>query len=279
MHSRDRLEQAFVLHRRDYANTSLLIEVFSGPSGRFAAIAKGAKRGRSPTAVLLQPFTPLWLSWSGRGEVRTLARVEAAGAALTLPGKAVYCGFYLNELLMRLLGRHDPHEDLFAFYHAALARLALGTDLEAPLRQFELRLLQDTGYALDLEREWDTGRPVVAGRRYRYEPERGMRAATSPEEGLTVSGEALLALAAGEALSGVPAREARGLMRAALAPYLGPRPLRSRELFQQSGGASKAPPLHELNNEDQSSTNERKSSEPSSRQDAGTLGQGRYPAG
>jgi DNA repair protein RecO (recombination protein O) len=238
MHSRDQLQQAFVLHRRDYANTSLLLELFSGPHGRFPAIAKGAKRGRSPNAVLLQPFTPLWLSWSGRGEVRTLARVEAAGAALTLTGKALFCGFYLNELLMRLLGRNDPHEDLFAFYHAALAQLAQGTDLDGPLRQFELRLLQDTGYALDLEREWDTGQAIVPGRRYVYDQERGMRAAGGPDDGPQVCGEALLALAAGELLAGSLAREARGLMRAALAPYLGPRPLRSRELFRQAGGAS-----------------------------------------
>jgi DNA repair protein RecO (recombination protein O) len=245
LHSRDRLEQAFVLHRRDYANTSLLLEIFSGTHGRFPAIAKGAKRGRAPPAVLLQPFTPLWLSWSGRGEVRTLARVEAAGGALNLPGKALFCGFYLNELLMRLVGRNDPQQDLFAFYHAALTRLAQGADLDSPLRQFELRLLQDAGYALDLEQEWDTRRAVAAGRTYVYEPERGMRAAAGSEEGPTVGGETLLALAAGRALSGAAAREARGLLRAALAPYLGTRPLKSRELFQQWGGASATEPVRE----------------------------------
>lgn len=245
MHSRDRLEQAFVLHRRDYANTSLLLEVFSGAHGRFPAIAKGAKRGRAPSAVLLQPFTPLWLSWSGRGEVRTLARVEAAGSALALPGKALFCGFYLNELLMRLLARNDPHEDLFAFYCAALFRLARGADLDTPLRQFELRLLQDAGYALDLEREWDTGRPLAADRRYVYESERGMRAADGSEEGPTAFGETLLALAAGNPLTGSAAREARGLMRAALAPYLGARPLKSRELFQHWGGTSGTQSVHE----------------------------------
>jgi len=238
MHSRDRLQQAFVLHRRDYANTSLLLEVFSGTQGRFPAIAKGAKRGRAPSAVLLQPFTPLWLSWSGRGEVRTLARVEAAGGALVLPGKALFCGFYLNELLMRLLARNDPHEDLFAFYHAALTRLAQGTDLDSPLRQFELCLLQDAGYALDLEREWDTRQPVVAGRTYAYEPERGIRAAGRSEEGPTARGETLLALASGNPQTGSAAREARDLMRAALAPYLGTRPLKSRELFQHWSGTS-----------------------------------------
>jgi DNA repair protein RecO (recombination protein O) len=242
MHSRDRLEKAFVLHRRCYSNTSLLLEIFSSAHGRFPAIAKGAKRGRAPTAVLLQPFTPLWLSWSGRGEVRTLARVEAAGGSLTLAGKGLYCGFYLNELVMRLLGRNDPQEDLFAFYHAALTRLAQGTDLDGPLRQFELRLLQDAGYALDLEREWDTRQPVAAHGRYVYEPERGVRAA-GPDEGGLVCGETLLALAAGEPLTGALAREARGLMRSALAPYLGPRPLRSRELFLQGTEAPGSRPV------------------------------------
>jgi DNA repair protein RecO (recombination protein O) len=237
MHSRDRLEQAFVLHRRDYANTSLLLEVFSGAHGRFPVIAKGAKRGRTPAAAVLQPFIPLWLSWTGRGEVRTLARAETAGNALALSGKALFCGFYLNELLMRLLGRNDPHESLFAFYHAALSRLAAGPDLDGPLRQFELRLLQDTGYALDVEREWDTGQPVQPGCKYVYEAERGMRAAAAGEEADLVCGDTLLALAAGEPLGGSLAREARGLMRVALAPYLGPRPLRSRELFLQQGGA------------------------------------------
>jgi DNA repair protein RecO (recombination protein O) len=184
-------------------------------------------------AHLLQPFTPLWLSWSGRGEVRTLARVEPAGNALALSGKALVCGFYLNELLMRLLGRNDPHEDLFAFYHAALTRLTQGTDLDGPLRQFELRLLQDTGYALDLGRDWDTGLAVTPDGRYIYEADRGFRAQDQEEEGLQVTGETLLALAADAPLAGALAREARALMRAALAPHLGSRPLRSRELFQQ----------------------------------------------
>lgn len=222
-----------MLHRRDFGNTSLIVEVFSGAYGRLPAIAKGAKRGRAPIAALLEPFRPLWLSWSGGGEVRTLVRSEPAGRAFELPGKALFCGFYINELLLRLLGRGDPHEGVFAFYHAALAELAGGTALDGVLRQFELRLLQEIGYAVAIDREADDGPPIQAGGRYVYEPGSGLRAAGEGSHALTVAGETLLRLAAREPLTAVQAREARELMRRLLAPHLGGRPLKSRELFQR----------------------------------------------
>lgn len=227
------LERCLLLHRRDFSNTSLLVEVFSAAHGRFPAVAKGARRGRAPTAALLQPFQPLWLAWSGRGEVRTLGKVEAAGAPLTLRGDALYCGFYLNELLMRLLARQDPHEDLFAFYVAALEDLANGQGLDRVLRRFELRLLQVLGYGLVLDREADTGRPVSPAGRYCYVPERGIVAAIDGTPDETLSGATLLRLAAEEPPEGGQIREARRLLRAALAPHLGPRPLASREFFRR----------------------------------------------
>ncbi|MEJ2325871.1 MAG: DNA repair protein RecO, partial [Chromatiaceae bacterium] len=154
---RDRLCRCFVLHRRDFGNTSLLIEVFSAEEGRLPVLAKGAKRGRRSTAADLQPFRPLWLGWVGRGEVKTLIRTEPAGCPIGLPGTALFCGFYLNELLMRLVGRHDPHEGLFAFYHAALTELAQGAHLDSALRRFELRLLREVGYAIILDRDAFSG--------------------------------------------------------------------------------------------------------------------------
>jgi DNA repair protein RecO (recombination protein O) len=230
--ARDQLQRGFVLHRRDYANTSLIVEVFSADHGRLPVLAKGAKRGKSPPAALLQPFQPLWLAWLGRGEVQTLIRSEAAGRPFALGGRALFCGFYLNELLMRLLARGDPHPDLFALYHAALTALAGGDDLEMTLRQFELRLLQELGFALVLDREADSGEPVSPVLRYRCEPDSGPRPLAAGEGGFAISGETLLRLAAGEPLIGERAREARELMRRLLAPHLGERPLRSRELFR-----------------------------------------------
>ncbi len=228
------LQRCLVLHRRDYSNTSLLVEVLSTAHGRFPAIAKGARRGRAPTAVLLQPFQPLWLTWSGRGEVRTIGRVEPAGPAFQLTGDHLYCGFYLNELLMRLLARHDPHEDLFAYYHSAVHDLAQGKDIDTVLRRFELRLLAVLGYGLVLDREADTGRSVTTDGRYRFEPERGLLAAIDGVSEGTVGGATLLRLASEQALEGSQTREARRLLRMALALHLGGKPLQSRDLFRRS---------------------------------------------
>lgn len=235
-----RLRRGFVLHRRSYGDTSLLLEVFTGEQGRAALVAKGARRagrGRCAPAAVLQPFQPLWLSSSGRGEVRTLTRAEPAGAALALVGERLYCGFYVNELILRLLARGDPHEALFAFYQQALAAL-VDREPELTLRRFELRLLEELGYAPDLIRDARMA-PIVPERVYGYHPSTGLlplppqRGELGGDVAAVVEGTALAALARGEP----PAPEAmpalRGLMRAALAPHLGDKPLASRALFRR----------------------------------------------
>jgi DNA repair protein RecO (recombination protein O) len=229
--TRDRLQQGYVLHRRDYSDTSLLVEAFTAEHGRVPLLAKGAKRGRSPSAALLQPFSPLLFAWSGRGEVQTLLRVEPAGRPVALVGDALYCGFYVNELLMRLLGRQDPLPRLFLFYQRVLDDLAEGVDLDSPLRRFELRLLAELGYAAELDREAGAGLAVQPDRHYVYNSEQGLVPARSADSDGAVSGSTLLRLSSGEALTGAAAREARALMRRLLAPYLGARPLSSRRLF------------------------------------------------
>ena len=230
------LLRALVLHRRDYSNTSLLLELFAEGLGRVPAIAKGARRGRSPRSALLQPFQPLWVGVVGRGEVLTLTGCEAAGRPFALGGRALPCGFYLNEVLMRLLGRHDPQDALFAFYHAALGQLAAGEDLDSVLRRFELRLLEALGYAPSLHLVADGGGPVEPDHHYLVEPGRGTRAALVDGPGERVSGATLIALARGEALGVGQVREARALLRRLLEPHLGPKPLKSRELFRRWHG-------------------------------------------
>lgn len=234
---RDDLFQAFILHRRDYTNTSLLLDVFAIGRGRFSAIAKGARRPRNPASALLQPFQPLWLAAVGRGEVRTLTRSECAGHPLPLQGRALLGGFYLNELLVRLLARHDSHDPLFVYYQDALARLADGSDLETLLRQFELRLLAELGYGPTLDRESGGREPVRAERTYIYEAEQGLRRAAIRELSPVLSGETLLALTRGDPLGVTQKREARILLRGILTQYLGHRPLKSRELYRRWYGA------------------------------------------
>ncbi len=230
------LHQAYILHRSAYSNSSLLLECFTAAEGRFPAIAKGVQGGRHGNAAgSLQPFHPLLIQVSGRGEVKTLGRFESASSPYALKGKPLYCGFYLNELLMRMLGRADPHPLLFELYRRVLEELALSNGpLDRALRHFEVGLLNELGYGLLLEQEADSGVPVEPEGRYHYELERGPLSAQGGRP--SISGKTLLTLAgrmAGpEEPDDVVWKEARGLMREVLARYLGDRPLKSRELFQ-----------------------------------------------
>lgn len=228
------LQPGFVLHRRDYRNTSLLLELFTLYEGRLPAIARGAKSTRTGRAALLQPFRPLLVGLSGRGEIKTLAQVEAQGRAYELTGKVLYCGFYLNELLMRLLGRNDPHPDLFAHYLEAMQALAEGRNLDANLRYFEIRLLKELGYALLLSHESATGEPIRAEAVYEYIVEQGPVNVSAPADAgrLRVHGQTLLSLHNNDPMDPVSLGEAKGLMRRVLAFYLGDKPLKSRELFR-----------------------------------------------
>jgi DNA repair protein RecO (recombination protein O) len=244
-------QPAFVLHRRAYRETSLLLEVLTRAHGRLGLIAKGARRPRNPLASELKPFQPLLIGWSGRGELPVLTGAEPDGEPLDLVGEALYCGFYLNELLVRLLHRHDPHEQLFDDYRHTLVRLAaVGAALwqlpaeqnsayEQALRIFEKRLLAAIGYGLVLDRDVASGSPIEPESVYDYYPERGpiLAAAAAADlagstPGVRVRGATLIALAR-EALDREALAEAKRLLRAVLARHLGPRPLRSRELYGQ----------------------------------------------
>ena len=223
------LEPAFVLHRRRYGDTSLLLELLTRDQGRLAAVAKGAAQARRGKAGLLQPFAPLLVVCRGRGEVVTLTAVEAAARPHVLPGRQLYCGLYLNELLLQLLARHDPHPEVFANYALALAELSDATPPDGPLRRFELKLLEALGFGLQLTCEADGVTPVDPARRYHYRVDAGP---VATEQGDGFAGITLLDLARGEMHSPVARTEARRLMREVLHHHLEGRPLRSRELFR-----------------------------------------------
>jgi DNA repair protein RecO (recombination protein O) len=121
-------QPAFVLHAYPYRETSLIVEAFTRDFGRVAVVARGAKRPRSELRGLLQGFQPLFLSWSGQQELKTLLKAEWRGGLPRVGGAALLCGFYLNELLLKLLPREDPHPDVFADYETALGDLAAGRD-------------------------------------------------------------------------------------------------------------------------------------------------------
>ena len=230
--SRIELTPAFLIHRRDYRNTSLLLELFTPIEGRLPVIARGAKSGRSSRAMLLQPFSPLRVSLSGRGEVKSLTDVETDGRPFLLSGERIYCGFYLNELLMRLIERNDPYPSLYVHYSENLARLASDEPADQCLREFELQLLMELGYGLLLDHTADTQEPVVSGQLYDYHMEHGPVLSGAGESELKVHGRTLISLHNREPLDEAGAKEAKRLMRRVMAHYLGDRPLKSRELFQ-----------------------------------------------
>src|SRR5512141_1603769 len=183
-------QPAFVLHSYPYRETSLILEVFSRNHGRVAMVARGARRPRSALRGLVMGFQPLTLSWFGKHELRTLHSAEWQGGQPQLQGTALLCGFYLNELLLNLMARDDPHEQLFDYYQQTLQRLAQEKDHAFTLRCFEKHMLQELGYALSLETEAGSGQPIVPTRNYRYILERGAVAETpDASQGMPVAGK------------------------------------------------------------------------------------------
>jgi len=231
-------ESAFVLHSYPFRETSLIVEVFSRGYGRLAIVARGARRPRSVLRGVLMNFQPLLLNWFGKGEVRTLHSAEWQGGQPYLQGTALMCGFYLNELLLNLLARDDPHEHLFDYYRATLYRLAHETDHAATLRCFEKHLLQELGYALVLDREADSGKAIQAELCYRYAVERGpLQNDGGPDDGdarngLPLLGKTLLDMAADDYSDPTTAQQSKQLMRVLLNHHLGGKILHTRELIK-----------------------------------------------
>ena len=230
------VEQAgFVLHSYPYSETSLLVEAFTRDHGRVPLVAKGAKRPRSSWRGVLLAFQPLSLSWSGSGDVKTLAAAEWRPGLPLLEGGALACGFYLNELLLKLLAREDSHPGLFDAYRFALEGLTATTDQAACLRRFELHLLRELGYGLSLTHEADSSQPVDPGSRYHYVFERGPLPYSAGGDAASypsVSGRTLLSMADEEFGELAVRSEAKTLIRALLNRILDRQVLHSRQLLR-----------------------------------------------
>lgn len=220
---RVQLEPAWVLRASAYGDTSQLVEALTQHHGRVGLVARGARAARSKLRGLLQPFHPLLLSWTESGDLGTLTGAEAAGAAVALPGETVFSGWYLNELLLRLLQRHDAHAEIFEAYGRALSKLVGAT--EAALRGFELRLLAELGFGLDLPEDLD------AGLNYRYASGQGA-VPVAADFAAAVPGSALIALRDEQLQRPEDLRVARRLLSGALAEHLGDRPLATATMLR-----------------------------------------------
>jgi DNA repair protein RecO (recombination protein O) len=223
-------QPVYVLHTYPFKETSLVVELFSKEFGRIAAVAKGARRPHSAMRGMLQSFQLLDGGWSGKNELKTLHSLDWSAGLTLLKGEALMCGFYMNELLLRLLPREDAHENLFSYYNATLNTLAEIPDLAITLRRFELKLLQEMGYAVPLQHDESEGE-IIADKVYRYEAEYGACELSATKNGVQLSGKTMLDMARDDYADVTTQSQSKQLMRYLLAHYLGDKPLHTRQLL------------------------------------------------
>ncbi|MDF2154122.1 DNA repair protein RecO [Vibrio sp. CAU 1672] len=231
--SSEGLQRCFVLHRRPYSESSLILDVFSEEYGRITLMAKGARSKRSSLKGALQPFTPLLLKWSGNAAMKTLRQAEPISLGLPLTGINLYSAMYVNELVARVLAAEVAMPALFHDYLQALTELAQCDNPEPALRRFELALLAALGYGVDFLHCAGTGEPVEPGMTYRYREQKGFIASVR-RDNLTFFGDELIAISERRFVTKAQLKAAKRFTRIALKPYLGGKPLKSRELFIQT---------------------------------------------
>ena len=231
------LERSFILHQRSYKNSSQLLDCLVENYGLVTLVAQGSRRSKTGQRAVLQPFVPLRVSWVRRGELGRLTQVEPASAAMQLVGRGLLAGYYINELLLRLMARGDANTVIFSCYSRCLSDLRSPAAVPRALRLFELRLLEALGYGVELDTDIETGRPIEPAVMYRFEPERGahMHRGSPDVEGL-FSGRELIALREGQLDDEAALRAAQRLLAGLLNLYLGDRPLKTRAVMRDIVG-------------------------------------------
>jgi len=225
------LDPAYLLHHRDYSDSSRIVELMTRNHGRVSLFARGVRRPKSRLRGALQPFVPLLASWSGGPEGGQLTGAELSGAVAALPPPRLMSAFYLNELLLKLTARGDPMPEVFDAYALALEALRNDPAEQLALRRFELDLLEQLGYGVDVSGEAGGGEPLVADRYYHYRPGQGACAVREADVAGAYLGAHLLDLAAGRLEKPEVLRAAKRLLRDALEHCLEGRGLRSRDVM------------------------------------------------
>lgn len=223
------LQPGFILHYRNYKETSLILDVLTEDFGKVSMLAKGVRKNRSKTLGLLQPFVPLNISFVGKSELKTMSQVEARPPLLNLAGISLYCGFYVNDLAHHFLHQYDPHPEVFWSYRDCLTGLSENKSIEEVLRLFEVSLLEYTGYGLQLEQDITTGKPIEPGKQYQFNVDQG---AVEAENG-PFSGATFIALREKHLQSDKILAEAKRLMRGVIDFHLQDKKLKSRELISK----------------------------------------------
>jgi DNA repair protein RecO (recombination protein O) len=225
-------QAAFVLHHRPFRDTSQILDLISRDQGKLAVVARGSRGARSKLKGILRPIMPLSLSWIIKSDLGTLTGAEVNGAPLSLTGDALLSGYYVNELILHFLHRHDPQPDIFDAYSQTIAALAAtGNDVAACLRRFEIELLRQIGYALNLDHEHGSHKPLDPKRHYEYRPEQGAVAVSRDEGAQVFKGEMLAAISAQQFADEAVLRSANRLLRNVISFHLGGKELKSRKVL------------------------------------------------
>lgn len=235
------LQTAWLLHHRPFRDTSRLLDVMTAEHGRISLVARGSRSAKSKLKGVLRPFLPLSISWVSRTELGTLTGAEAAGPPLALRGDALMAAYYLNELIMHLLHRHDPHPEVFAAYGSTLQKLSTTDRLAAELRSFEIDLLSWVGYGVVLEHDNSTGAELLDDLRYEYHPESGPMPVHETTGQMVFTGGELKSIAERNFHDPGTLQCAGRLMRGVIAYHLNGKELRSRRVLREVHSSTRAP--------------------------------------
>jgi len=232
MTNRVNLENAFVLHTRPFRDTSLLVDVFTQNHGHIMLLAKGVRNQKSPLRSLLLPFTPILVSWVQKGDLPIVNKVEASSLQYCMHGKALLNGMYLNELLIRLLGRHDPNPKLFALYQETLSLLQNKDGHALTIRCFEKHLLIELGYGLVLNED-QNGNKILSDKYYSFEFGTRLKLLGNTQVNQHIfSGKSLLALHREILSDEQEFQDAERLLQISLQRLFGARPIKTLELLK-----------------------------------------------
>ncbi len=224
-------QAAYILHHRPFRDTSQILDVLSRDHGKLALVARGSRSAKSRLRGVLRPFMPLAMSWVQRSDLGTLTGAELRGAPLRLTGDALLSGYYVNELILHFLHRHDPQPEIFDIYENVIQTLGVAGDIAPCLRRFEIELLRQLGYALNLDHEAGSRDALQPGSYYEYRFEQGPVCVSRSEGPLVFDGSQLTAIA--EQRFGEPdvLRAANRLLREVIEFHLDGKELKTRKVL------------------------------------------------
>ena len=226
-------QPAWLLHHRPFRDSSRILDVLSRDHGRLSLVARGSRSAKSKLKGILRPFLPLQLSWVIRSDLGTLTGAEMNGAPIALTGDSLLSAYYLNELLLNLLHRHDPQPEIFDAYQATINDLNGQRDVAMVLRRFEMELLRLLGYALNLDHDTDTGVPLDPDQQYEYRVEQGPVPVVNRDGLMVFTGSELMAIAREEFSDPATLKHTGRLLRQVIAWHLDGKELKSRKVLKE----------------------------------------------